>query len=552
MAPFHLSSPSQGQAVNNLVLTALILGGLYVGRDILAPLALALLLTIAAIPVVSWLERRRVPRIAAVLFVLILMIGAIVAVLQLVFSQTYLLLTELPRYESELRAKLDLFASGPGPIDDVSRLIERLTQGLTHQAPAPAAGTTVVAAAPQSPFAALLTVGRVVVAPLAMLAITFLLMAFLLMQREDVRDRALRLAGTDDMHRTTRAMQEATDRVGRFLLMQLFVNACFGVGMGLGLWALDIPQAPLWGVLGFVLRFVPFLGAPLSALFPLVMAFATTPGWTTVILVVTLFLVVDIVVTYILEPWLFGASTGITPLALVLSSVFWGALWGPIGLILTPALTACLAVLGRHLPGLSFLDIMLSDRAALSAPERFYQRLLAGDQRGAQALLIEVADQADEVEAIRSLAEPALLRIADERSASEFGPALAVRAARTLLTTLESRQVAGTLPGITVTSMAGAVDRAAAALVVSGLQEANHAAAVGTPGPTSQFVVLVATGATSGHRLERMRVLLNRLTVPFCVYAPTHAAQAWAEAGNLPVAIDLTALLGRLDETASA
>lgn len=553
MAPFRILPPAPSQGAYHLLFAALVLTGLYVGRDILAPLALALLLTIAAIPVVGWLERYRVPRLVAVLFVLCLMIGVMVGVLHLVFTQTFVLLAEMPRYEAELRAKIQLVAAGSGPIDDVARLIDRLTEGLSQGLPGAGAPAPAMPAAATSPFSALLAVGHAVVAPMAMLAITFLLMAFLLMQREDVRDRALRLAGTDDMHRTTRAMQEATDRVGRFLLMQLVVNACFGTGMGLGLWALGVPQAPLWGALGFVLRFVPFLGAPLAALFPLVMAFATTPGWMTVILVLALFVVVDITVTYVLEPWLFGVSTGVTPLALVLSSVFWGALWGPVGLILTPALTACLAILGRNLPGLGFLDVMLSDRPALSAPERFYQRLLAGDPRGAVAQLAEAADQTDEVEAIRVLAEPALLRIAEERSASEFGPAMAVRAARTLMTTLEPRETPAASPGIVVTPLAGAVDRAAAAVVVAGLHGATPGggptgAAVGTPGPTAQFIVLVMTGGVSGHRAERMQALLRRLGIPCCVYAPTAAAQAWAASQELPVATDLAALLGRLEE----
>lgn len=550
MAPFRILPPAPSQGAYHLLFAALVLTGLYVGRDILAPLALALLLTIAAIPVVGWLERHRAPRLVAVLLVLCLMIGVMAGVLHLVFTQTFLLLTEMPRYEAELRAKLQLIAAGSGPIDDVVRLIERLAEGLSHRGPASNTPAAVVPAVTTSPFSAILTMGRVVVAPLAMLAITLLLMAFLLMQREDVRDRALRLAGTDDMHRTTRAMQEATDRIGRFLLMQLVVNACFGAGMGVGLWALGVPQAPLWGVLGFVLRFVPFLGAPLAALFPLVMAFATTPGWMTVMAVLALFVVVDITVTYVLEPWLFGVSTGVTPLALVLSSIFWGALWGPVGLILTPALTACLAILGRNLPGLGFLDVMLSDRPALSAPERFYQRLLAGDPRAAVAQLTEAADQTDEVEAIRVLAEPALLRIADERSASEFGPAMAVRAARTLMTSLEQRDTPNASPGIIVTPLAGAVDHAAAAVVVAGLHGATQmgGAAVGMPSRAAPFIVLAMTGGASGHRAERMRALLHRLGVPCCVYAPTAAAQAWAASQELPAVTDLAALLGHLEE----
>lgn len=547
MAPFHAPGGAQDQAASRLLLVAIIIAGLYLGRGVLAPLALALLLTIAALPVADWLQRRHVPRLAAALLILAVVVAVVLGLAQLVVTQAYLLLAELPRYETELRSKLSTVAGGSGPITEVIHLIERLGASIAPDAAQP----VVMAAPPSSPFDAVLTAAQWVLGPLAMLAITLLLMAFLLVEREHVRDRALRLAGADEMPRTTRAMQEATHRVGRFLLMQMLVNGCFGAAMGLGLWALGVPNAPLWGVLCFALRFVPFLGAPLSALFPLTMAFATTPGWSTVLLVLVLFAVVDLAISYVLEPWALGASVGITPLALVLSSLFWGALWGPVGLILTPALTACLVVLGRHLPGLGFLDVMLSDRAALSAAERFYQRLLAGDGDGAARLLTQSAAAMDEQQALQTLAEPALQRIATERDGSDHGPALAVRSVRALLAALDQRDAPALPPDIAVLPMAGALDRAAAMLLVAALQEAGQGAAIGLA-PGAARVVVVSTGVVAAHRSARMLAGLRRAGLPVIAYAPADAAQGWTEAAGLVVAPNLASVFAALEEAPAA
>jgi hypothetical protein len=288
-------------------------------------------------------------------------------------------------------------------------------------------------------------------------------MAFLLIQREDMRDRVLRLAGTHELHRTTKAMVEGTDRVGKFLLMQVLMNAAFGLGMGVGLWALGLPNAPLWGVLCFALRFIPFLGAPLSVLFPLVIAFATTPGWTTVWLVIGLFIVVDVLITYVLEPMLYGQSIGVTPLALILSSAFWAALWGPIGLILAPAMTAVIVILGRHVPGFAFLAVLLSDSTPLPDEARFYQRLLAGDADGAGVVLDRLALEESLAPALRRLAFPAIAQVEADRRADGFGPALALNASRTLLRVLEERGEETDAAVIAVTPVAGALDHAAAA-----------------------------------------------------------------------------------------
>jgi len=509
MPPFRSpeSTPREGWAARLLLIGGAI-AALYVGRDVLTPLALALLLTIGCLPAVAWLERCGLPRIPVVLLVLVLMVSLLLGLAYVVTTQALALAEELPRYETVLRAKLEGLNQNSGPIDRFLLLIQRLGSVLSpNETPAPMVVT--LEAASGGPLSALLSYATVIVAPLAMLLITLLLMAFILIQRENVRDRVLRLAGLHEMHRTTGAMAEATSRVGRFLLMQALMNAIFGLSMGAGLWLLGVPQAPLWGALGFALRFIPFLGAPLSVLFPLMLAFATTEGWTTVLLVLGLFLVVDVVVTYVLEPWLYGASTGISPLALLLASAFWALLWGPMGLILAPAMTACLVILGRHVQSLAFFDILLGDSEPLPVSARFYQRILAEDSHIARKLLASEADRSGTRMALEQLVLPAIAQIGNDRPSEAFGAALAIRASRTLLRVMETQ---GPIPGeiisgpadILILPISGALDQALGTAIQAALLDAGHAATlVREEAGAAATVVMVAASPARAHRLAR-------------------------------------------------
>jgi predicted PurR-regulated permease PerM len=485
-----------------LLLAAGVVLALYLGRDVFAPLALALLLTVAALPLAGGLERWRVPRIPAVLLVLLLFAAILAVLVWVVVGQALLLAAELPGYESVLRDKLAALAEGSGTIE---RLLEMGRRLGTAVAPAEAQQAIVVAPAPPGPFERLAALAALILAPAAMLAVTLLLMGFILVQRDDVRDRALRLAGLHDLHRTTLAMADAASRVGRFLLMQATVNGIFGAAMGLGLWLIGIPNAPLWGVLGFALRFVPYLGAPLSALFPLILAFATTEGWSTALGVLGIFIVVDVVVTYLLEPWLYSASAGITPLALVLSSAFWVVLWGPVGLVVAPAFGACMVILARHVPSLAFLEVLLGNAPPLPAPTRFYQRLLARDVLAGARLLAAESERLGVRPALEQLVLPAIARIAAGRADPGFGPALGVQAARTLLRVLEAVADAPDERGeIAILPVGGALDRAAAATLAVALADAGLSVALGAvPGTPAFITVLVAADAPPPHRLAR-------------------------------------------------
>jgi len=207
----------------------------------------------------------------------------------------------------------------------------------------------------------------------------------------------MRLAGSSDLQRTTAALDDAASRLSRLFLTQLILNGAFGVVIGIGLWFIGIPSAILWGILAAALRFVPYIGAVIAAAFPLALAVSIDPGWSMLLWTLALFLVVEPVVGHVIEPMVYGHSTGLSPVAVVASATFWTALWGPIGLVLATPLTVCLVVLGRHVERLEFLDVMFGDRPALSPPEIFYQRMLAGDPT-------EAAEKAEEFLKERSLA----------------------------------------------------------------------------------------------------------------------------------------------------
>src|SRR4029078_7631743 len=212
---------------------------------------------------------------------------------------------------------------------------------------------------------------------------------FILLQRQDLRNRLIRLAGAQDLQRTTAALDDAGQRLSRLFLIQLALNAAFGLVIGIGLWFIGVPSAPLWGMLAMILRFVPYIGAVIAAIFPLILAAAVDPGWTMVFWTVALFLAVEPIAGHAIEPLLYGHSVGMSPVAVVTSATFWTWLWGPIGLVLATPLTMSLVVLGCHVDRLKFLDVMFGDQPALKPEELVYQRLLAGDP-------MEAAEQAQE------------------------------------------------------------------------------------------------------------------------------------------------------------
>nr|CUT16421.1 transport protein CDS [Bradyrhizobium sp.] len=404
-------------AVATAILAVIIISMLYFGRDIFVPVALAILLSFVLAPLVGILQRIHVPRGLAVVSVVILAFTLIFAMGSLLATQLTQLAGDLPRYQSTISEKIQSFRdtkAGRGTLERASDMLKDLSKELDKPKDAPSArGSGPVAGfntpAPLTPvpvevrqpdpgaLESLRTLISPLVHPLATTGIIIIFVIFILLQREDLRNRLIRLAGSSDLQRTTAALDDAASRLSRLFLTQLILNGAFGVVIGIGLWLIGIPSAILWGILAAALRFVPYIGAVIAAAFPLALAVAIDPGWSMLLWTLALFLVVEPVVGHVIEPMVYGHSTGLSPVAVVVSATFWTALWGPIGLVLATPLTVCLVVLGRHVERLEFLDVMFGDRPALSPPEIFYQRMLAGDPT-------EAAEKAEEFLKERSLA----------------------------------------------------------------------------------------------------------------------------------------------------
>lgn len=384
------------------LLIALTLATLLVlGKEILMPLALALLFSFALSPIATRLERLGLGRGLSVVVTMLAAIAVVALVFYVVFAQAADLAAQLPSYRTTIRNKLQALAGGMGGEGPFSRAIELVTELLREFAEAPQPGGSVQTVVVQTPssggsFAVIGSYASPVLHSLAIAAAVVLVTAFTLASREDLRNRIIRLIGSEDLQRTTAALDDAGKRLGRLLLAQLAVNSAFAAFIGLGLWFIGLPSPFLWGILAGVLRFVPYIGAVLGVAPPLIIAFAVDPTWTMFIWTAGFFIVVEPLLGHVLEPMLYGRSTGLSPLAVVISATTWAFLWGTIGLVLAVPLTICLVVLGRHVARLEFLSILLGDRPALPAHELLYQRLLAGDPH-------EVAARAQEVLRSRSL-----------------------------------------------------------------------------------------------------------------------------------------------------
>jgi predicted PurR-regulated permease PerM len=400
--------------VATAILAVIIIMMLYFGREIIIPIALAILLSFVLAPLVGLLQRLRVPRGLAVVSVVVIAFALIFAMGSLLAEQLTQLAQDLPKYQSTITEKIQSFretTAGRGTLERASGMLKDLSKELDKPKDAASslgAGVTPKAAAPLTPvpvevrqpdpgaLESLQSLITPLLHPLATTGIIIIFVIFILLQREDLRNRLIRLAGSHDLQRTTAALDDAARRLSRLFLIQLLLNGSFGIVIGLGLWLIGVPSAILWGILAAVLRFVPYIGAAIAAAFPLALSVAVDPTWSMLLWTLALFLVVEPVVGHVVEPMVYGHSTGLSPVAVVASATFWTALWGPIGLVLATPLTVCLVVLGRHVERLEFLDVMFGDRPALSPPEIFYQRMLAGDPT-------EASEKAEEFLKERSL-----------------------------------------------------------------------------------------------------------------------------------------------------
>src|SRR5271157_406336 len=360
-------------------------------------MSIAILLSFVLAPVTDVLSRLRTGRVASVLITVALAF-AILGVLGAIIGRQAAQLSEnLPAYQVEISKKLDAVRSsafGARMVEKAADALHGLENNIGKNAvpapPQPAQRQTAQALdrplvqvevhePPPGPVQILQSILSALLPPLATTGIVIIFVVFILLQRRDLRDRFIGLIGSHDLHRTTKALDDAAFRLSRYFLALTGINASFGIAIAIGLSLIGVPNPVLWGIVGAGLRFVPYIGALIAAALPLALAAAVDPGWSMVVETALLFVIVEGIMGQVVEPQLFGHTTGMSPLAIIVAAGFWTLIWGAPGLLLSTPITACLVVLGRHVESLNFIELLLGDKPPLSPVQSFYQRILASD-----------------------------------------------------------------------------------------------------------------------------------------------------------------------------
>jgi predicted PurR-regulated permease PerM len=385
------------EAANAAVVAAVLVATAYFGRPLLVPLALSILLAFALAPVAEFLRKLKLGRVGAVILTVALAVLLISGIALFIGTQIAWLAQSLPQYQQNIVAKIQSVegsATNNGIVQGALKLFNNLSDQIanaphepdnaklesktTSQQTNPAIPVVIRAPAP-NPIDVIQNVGGPLIEPLADLAIVIIFVIFILLQKEDLRDRFIMLAGARDLQRSSSALDDGAERLSRYLLLQTAVNTVFGTLIGLGLWAVGVPNPALWGLIAAMFRFVPYVGVPLASLFPLALAFAVDPGWSKMLWTLGVFSVLEAITGQAVEPWLYGRNMGLSAIAVIAAAGFWTFVWGPVGLLLSTPLTMCLVVIGRHVDQLRFLDVMLGDRPPMAPEESFYLRMLAGN-----------------------------------------------------------------------------------------------------------------------------------------------------------------------------
>lgn len=393
-----------------LISLAAVLG---VASKIFIPIALGIFLTFILTPAVAFLQYRGLRRVYAVVLVILVTVALLMGMMTALGVQLHDLAHELPKHKDDIAGKVsDLFGKGPGLFDNLSKMLDDIS--LQMQSPEKAAQDKTTLAVRIQPdrspgFGLLSLLAGPLSATLGSIGLTIALTVSMLLMREDLRNRLFLLLGDGHLTSTTRAMDEVSKRISSYLLTQVVLNAAFGTLFGVGLALIGVNYALVWGVLAAVLRFVPYVGTWMAGFFPLLVSLAST-GWVQPTFVIVYVVVLGILTNNVLEPMLVSRSTGVTPIALVITTAFWTWLWGPIGLILATPITVCLSVVGKHVPSLRFLDVLLGSAAPLDPELKFYQRLLARDEIEAGDLLEQYLVDHSEEELFDQVVMPALSR----------------------------------------------------------------------------------------------------------------------------------------------
>ena len=384
-----------------IILFAIIIVILYFARELLIPLAFALTLTFLLAPAVTGLEKLRLSRLVSVAIVVIVTFASLVGVGYIVSRQLVNVAKSLPAYRQNIHARMTRVHSATEQnLENAFTSMEEIGVDLAMGASnVPANSNSAAAAAARTPPVNVQVIDPArsqvqgaadlfmrILKPIGTLGIVIVFTIYLLMKREELRNRLLLLAGMGHLNIMTQALEDAASRISQYLIMQVVVNACYGLLFGFGLYVIGIPNATLWGALAGLLRIIPYVGTATGLILPLVVSIAISQTWWPPVLILCLFLVLELSATNFVEPWLYSSRTGISSLALLATAIFWTLIWGWPGLILSTPLTVCMVVLGRYVPQMSFLHILLGTDAELSAEAQLYERLLAMDQQEAHAI----------------------------------------------------------------------------------------------------------------------------------------------------------------------
>ena len=407
---------SQPPWMLTLASIAVVIAALYLAKGLLLPLTLAVLLSFLLSPVCDWLERRWLGRIPAVLVTAILGFTMLGVVTWTAAVQITSLAPKIPEYRDNVEAKLSsVNAYAVAALRKVTSTAQGMGQDLSStEQPVAALGSidhpysVRVVTSPASPLQIFGGMFGTLLEVLGTSGIVIVLVVFFLVNREDLRDRFIHVMGMGHVTVTTQMLEDAGTRVGRYLSMLFLINVTFGISVGIGLYLIGVPNAILWGILATVLRFIPYIGPWIAAAMPIGLAMAISPTWFAPLLTVGLFVLLELFSNNIMEPWLYGRNTGVSEVAVLVSAVFWMWLWGPVGLLLATPLTVCLLVVGKHVPQLSFLDILLGNDQVFQPRDRIYQRLLAGDSEAAAELFESLLESQPLVEVHDTVLIPAL------------------------------------------------------------------------------------------------------------------------------------------------
>lgn len=436
----------------------LVVAVLRFAQEVLLPIAFAGLLAFLLSPLVVRLKRWGLPKAVAILATVIFAFAVLGGIGWLVTVQGISLIRELPNYEQNLHRKIQALKQPHRPVflNRVGRMVDNLERDIKAPSPPSAAPPpepgpkpvpVEVTAMKTSPWRVARELAEPALRPLGFAGIVIVFVIAMLFQREDLRDRVITLVSAGQLNVATQALDDAASRVSRYLGRLLVVNAAYGVPIGLGLHFIGIPNAPLWGMLATLLRFIPFVGIWVAAMFPITLAIAVDPGWTMLLYTLGLFAVIELLCNYVIEVIVYGGGTGISNLALLVAAVFWTWLWGPPGLVLSTPLTVCLLVLGKYVPGLNFLRMLLGSEPVLDPPDHFYQRMLSMESEDMLDLAVKYVREHSLEEFYEGVFLPALLMAEEDRHRGDLPDQrqqFIAQASRELVDELERVEETGT------------------------------------------------------------------------------------------------------------